>query len=218
MSEDVDWGAYVRGTRSKYVTRYLAYAEAHDQPTAVGYNALEAEQPNVLVAMDRAYQEGQWDQVRRFGWALCRPVDGFLRTRGYWAELRERLDQAIRAAETEGNKEDTASFIRNLAIQAQDMGEYAEARRLYRLTLDTREELGDRAGIATSLHDLARLALDTGKYAEARRLYRQSLDISEELGNQAGIGTTLQELGAAGPGHRGVRRGTALVSGELEHL
>lgn len=109
MSEDVDWEAYVRGTASRYVTRYLAYAETHDQPTVADYSALEAEQPTILAAMERAYQDGQWEQVRLFMGAL----DGsgtYLRTRGYWGELRAGLEWAVCAAEAEGGKKDTLMY------------------------------------------------------------------------------------------------------------
>jgi len=181
--------------RVAHTAHYLAYAEAHDQPTAADYDALEAERPNLLAAMDRAYREEQWAQVRRFAWALCRPSSGYLGVRGYWGELRARLEQAVRAAEAEGNKRDTAAFIHNLAILAQDTGEYDEARRLYRQSLEINEELGNRAGIASTLHQLGGLAQDTGEYDKARRLYRQSLEINEELGDRAVIASTLHELG-----------------------
>ncbi len=181
--------------RTRLTAHYLAYARAHRQPTAADYNALQAEHLNILAAMDRAYREKRWAQVRRFAWALCKPVSGYLGVRGYWGELRARLEQAVRAARAEGDKRETAAFVHNLAILAQNTGNLDEARRLYRASLDIAEELGDRAGIANTLHELGRLAQDTGDHAEARRLYRASLDINEELGNRAGIAITQHQLG-----------------------
>ncbi|MCP4534738.1 MAG: hypothetical protein GY831_26400, partial [Delftia sp.] len=89
-------------TQAAHTAHYLAYAESHDQPTAADYDRLQAEHHNILAAMDRAYRQERWAQVRSFAWALCRPVDGYLGVRGYWGELRARLEQAIRAAEAEG--------------------------------------------------------------------------------------------------------------------
>jgi len=197
MSEGMDWGAYVRGTASRYVTHYLAHAEAHNQPTAADYDALEPELPTILAAMDRAYGEEGWEQVCRFAWALCKPVNGYLGVRGYWGQLRSRLGQALEAVRALGDRQSEATFIHNLAILAQRTGAegYAEAWSLYRQSLDIKEDLGDRAGIAKTLLQLGTLAKKTGEYVEARRLYQQSLEIKEELRDQRGIAITLHNLG-----------------------
>ena len=182
--------------RAAHTAHYLAYAEAHDQPTAADYDALEAERPNLLAAMDRAYREQQWEQVRRFAGALVpREGPGFLMTRGYWGELRARLEQAVRAAEAEGHQRDAAAFAGNLAALMRKTGDLEAARREYQRVLAIFEELGERETVAVIYHQLGLLAQATGEYDEARRLYRQSLDIKEELGNRAGIASSLHELG-----------------------
>ncbi|MGA9351816.1 MAG: tetratricopeptide repeat protein, partial [Anaerolineae bacterium] len=181
--------------RAAHTAHYLAYAEAHDQPTAADYDALEAERPNVLAAMDRAYREQQWAQVRRFAWALCRPYSGYLGVRGYWGELRTRLEQAVRAAEVEGHQRDAAAFSWCQAILLGNLGDLDTARQEYERTLAIFDELGERSSVAGLLHELGVLAQATGEYDQARRLYRQSLDINEELGDRAGIARTLHELG-----------------------
>jgi len=184
------------GARAAHSAHYLAYAEAHKQPTAADYDILEAERANVLAAMDRAYREKQWVPVRRFAWALCKPASGYLGVRGYWGELRARLEQAVRAAEIEGHQRDAAAFAGNLATLLMNTGDLEAARREYQRVLAIFEDLGDRANVATAYHQLGLLAQATGDYGEARRLYRQSLDIKEELGNRAGIASTRQQLGA----------------------
>ena len=184
--------------RVAHTAHYLAYAWAHRQPTAADYDALEAERLNLLAAMDRAYREEQWTQVRRFMWALSvTSADswGYLMVRGYWGEYRFRLEQAIRAAEAEGLQRDAAAFAGNLAELMRKTGDLEAARREYQRVLAIFEDLGDSANVATAYHQLGVLAQDTGEYDEARRLYRQSLDINEELGNRAGIAQTLGELG-----------------------
>jgi len=165
-----------------HITHYLAYARAHREATAADYDALEAERPNLLSAMDRAYREERWAQVRRFAQALCDPAGSYLHARGYWGELRARLEQAVRAAEAEGDDRDGVAFMGDLALVAQRMGDYPEAHRLYERVVKIEEGLGNRAGIAGTLARLANLAQAEGEYAEAQRLYRQSLDVYEELG------------------------------------
>ena len=182
-------------TRAAHTAHYLAYAWGHRQPTAADYDALEAERADILAAMERAYQGEQWTQVRRFAWALCDPASGYLGVRGYWGELRTRLEQAIRAAEAEGHRHDAAAFAGNLATLLKNTGDLAAARREYRRVLAIFEELGERETVAVIYHQLGMLAQETGDYPEARRLYRQSLDINEELGNRAGVAITLHQLG-----------------------
>jgi len=185
-------------TRAAHTARYLAYAEAHNKPTRADYDALEAELPNILVAMDRAYQEKQWVQVRRFMWALSvtsTGSQGYLWVRGYWGELRARLEQAIRASKAEGNKRAAAAFAGNLAALLYQTGDLEAGRKEYQRVLTIFEELGDRQSAAVVYYQLGRLAQDTGDYAEAQRLYQQNMDIDEELGNRMGIANTLRNLG-----------------------
>jgi tetratricopeptide (TPR) repeat protein len=184
------------GIWARLVAHYLAYARSHRQPTAAAYDALEAERDNLLAAMDRAYAEEGWAQVWGFAWALGPSGGpGFLMVRGYWGELRVRLEQAVRAAEAEGHQRDAAAFSGNLAAVLQDTGDLAAARREYQRVLAIFEELGERKSVATAYHQLGVLAQATGAYDEARRLYRQSLEIKEELRDKAGLASTLHELG-----------------------
>ena len=182
-------------TRAAHTAHYLAYAEAHDGATAADYDALEAERPNLLYTMDRAYREEQWPQVRGFAWALCDPASGYLSVRGYWGELRARLEQAVRAAEAEGHQRDAAAFAGNLATLLKNTGDLAAARQEYQRVLAIFEELGERKTVAIFYHQLGVLAQAVGEHDEARRLYRQSLEIEEELGNRADIAGTLHQLG-----------------------
>ena len=180
---------------ARLVAHYLAYAEAHEQPDPAAYDALEAERPNLLAAMERAVEQQQWPLVRRFAGALCRPVDGYLGGRGYWAELRRRLAQALHAAQAEGDRYDEAAFSHNLAIAAQNAGDYAAAREHYAASLAILEELGNRPGIASTRHQLGMLAQDEGDYAAAREHYAASLAIKKEVGDRPGIARTRGQLG-----------------------
>jgi tetratricopeptide (TPR) repeat protein len=193
LLEETDEGPVTRAAHTVY---YLVYAEAHARPTAADYDALEVELPNILAAMDRAYQEEQWERVRRFAWALTIDgVRGFLPVRGYWGEMRVRLEQAIRAAEAEGHRVDATAFAGSLAALLYQTGNLEAARQEYQRVLTIFEELGEREAVAGIYHQLGVLAQDTGEYAEARRLYQRSMDIKEELGNRAGIASTLHQLG-----------------------
>ena len=183
------------GTRAAHAAHYLDYAEAHGQPNSDGYDALEMEHSNVLAAIDQAYEAEQWAQVCRFVRALCDPCDGYLRVRGYWGELRARLEQGLEAARALDSPQDEAAFIQDLAVLAELSGDHAEAGRLYWQRMELAEELEDQEGVAQSLRQLGTLARNAGEYPEARRLYWQSLEIAEDLGDLANIASMLHELG-----------------------
>ncbi|MCB8917149.1 MAG: tetratricopeptide repeat protein [Ardenticatenaceae bacterium] len=175
---------------ARLVAHYLAYAEAHKRPDPAAYDALEAERPNLLAAMERAVEQQQWPLVRRFAWAL----DNFLDTRGYWAESRRRLAQALRAAQAEGDRWQEAAFSHNLAIAAQNAGEYAAAREHYAASLAIKKEVGNRPGMAITIGQLAVLTYKEGDLAEAERLYRQAMALGQEIGDVVGLSIDMFNL------------------------
>jgi len=178
----------------RHQTHYLACAEAHKQPTPADYDAMETERVNVLAAMDRAYGREDWGAVRRLAWALCTPASGYLSVRGYWAELRTRLEQTIHAAEAEDQERDAAAFAGNLATLLYRIGELDAARREHQRVLGIFEGLGEQKNIAVAYHQLGMLAQAQGDYERARGLYRQSLEIAQELGNRAYVATSMHNL------------------------
>ena len=203
-------------TAAVHQAHYLAYAEAHKQPTPGDYDALEAEQLNVLAAMDRAYDQGDWGAVRRFAWALCRPVSGYLGVRGYWAELQTRLEQAIHAAESSNNRYDLAAFTEHRATLLLNTGDLTTAQSEYHRVLNLWQAQGNRKGEAIVMHQLGMLAQDRGDYKGARGLYRQGLEINEKLGDWAVIASTLHHLGMLAQAQGDYERARGLYRQSLE--
>ena len=185
---------------------YLAYAEAHQQPSASTYDTLAAELPKLLIYLEQAYQTRQWAEVRRLMWALSVTKErelGFLWVRGYWDELRTGLESAIDAARAARDKRETAAFRALLALVCHQTGDYVEARREYRRALEGFEKLGLRESLAAVYHQLGNLAQERGNYDEAEGRYQQSLQLDEALGNEAGKAKTVHQLGvlAQNKGH-----------------
>ena len=189
-------GGEAEAARAAHTIHYLAYAWAHRGATAADYDALEAEREQILAAMDRAEEQAQWIIVRRFAWALIIDgVQGYLPVRGYWGELRKRLEQAVHAAEAEGEEREAAAFAGDLAYLLYLTGDLEASGREYRRVLAIFEKLGERQSVAVWHHRLGLLAQDRGEYDQARRHYEQSLDTFEELGDRAGIAKSLHQLG-----------------------
>ncbi len=148
--------------------------------------------------MDHAYREQQWEGVRRIAGALTIDgIHGFLPVRGYWSDLRVRLEQAVFAAEAEGRQREAAAFAANLAELLRRTGDLETARQEYQRVLAIFEALGEREAVATVYHQLGMLAHDAGNYVEAGHLYQQSLDIEEALENQAGIASSCISWGCS---------------------
>src|SRR5438552_16755946 len=97
MNEDVTrWRAYRASASRRHSDRFLAYAESYAEPIPEHYDALESEQANLRFAIDYAYRDQQWEQIRRITWLLTIDgLHGFLPVRGYWTDLRACLERAI---------------------------------------------------------------------------------------------------------------------------
>ena len=174
--------------RSRAAHLFLGYVEHFRE----NFSALETEHDNILSGADFVNIAESWEMVERFAWTL----DLYLRTRGYWKNLRTILENSARAAEKLSDKSGVSKSLHQMGMLAQDTGNYDEARRLYQESLKIDQELGDKSGVSRSLHQMGTLAQNTGNYDEARRLYQESLKIKQELGDKSGVSRSLHQMGA----------------------
>lgn len=192
--------------RRQFIAYFKNYAEAHAQPTAEDYDALEAERNNLLSALDAAFTHGIDDRVLEMAYMLTHSVNGMLRVRGYWNEVIRHAKQALDAAKASSNEWFVGALANNLGTTFADQGNYPSAKEYYELAVQVARKIGAKEGLSASLHELGRLAQAQGKLEDARRLYDESLDIERSLGNQNGIARSLGQLGSL-----------AQDQGELEH-
>ena len=186
---------------SEFRKRAAAYFLGYAAKFCKDFDILETDRDNILAGMDLAAALQKSDEVEtqrtasRWTIAFTGSMGSYLGIRGYWDELRLRLQQAIEAARIVGEVSVMAGCINDLGIQNQKIGNYDEARRLYQESLKIEQELGDKRGISRSLHALGILAQDTSDYDEAHRLYQESLKIKQELGDKSSVSMTLHQLG-----------------------
>lgn len=181
--------------RARLTNYYLAYAEAHFEPTKENHDALETEHYNLLAAMQHAYETKKWSAVRRFAWVLCDSINSYLRKRGHWQELRDRLEQAIQAAEVEKDREDTAAFTSQLAAVHYLTGDKDIASQEYERALTIFDKLNDLENVAVITHRLGQIATDKGEYSKAYRYYEKALGVFRGLDEQTNIAISLYHLG-----------------------
>ena len=116
-----------------------------------------------------------------------------LHTSGQWDREAQLIASIL--STLQAGSADSAKWLHQLGILAQDRGDYNTAETRYQQSLDINERLGNQAGMATSYHQLGILAQLRGDYNTAETRYQQSLDINERLGNQAGMATSYHQLG-----------------------
>jgi tetratricopeptide (TPR) repeat protein len=183
--------------RPRFVSRFVRYAKAHEQPTAVNLNALEVEKDNLLGAMDIAYEAGDWVNASYIMFA----IDEFLFIRGYWDEAIRRGEQAATAARRSDDERYSLSHSEATAWVRMNRGEYKEARLIWEQALSYYKKVGSEDDAGITLGNLGALADTEGDYAEARRLYEESLKIDKKPGNQKRVAIKLNNLGGLAHKH-----------------
>jgi len=214
MSEDVDWGAHVRGTHSRYVARYLAHAKAHPETSRFDFDALEDERTNILRAMDRAYCEERWESVLIFLSALKE----YLHLQGHWREAAKRADHAIEAA---GHLQDATAQVRwtfYAGLIRSELGEYEQAESYYQKSLDRAQAIGEMAIQAEVWRRLGWLAHVRGERDAAEARYQRALELHRQNGEHQGEARDRRQLallaleeGKLGCAERLLRTSLALV-------
>jgi predicted ATPase/DNA-binding SARP family transcriptional activator len=180
--------------RDRHRDWYLALAE-QAEPELRGpaqgewLTRLEEEHDNLRAVLAWCTQRREGEAGLRLGGAVWR----FWEVRGYLAEGRERLAEALaaRGADTAAR----AKALNGAGALARSQGDFIAARSLGEESLRICRELGDQQGIALSLNNLGIVAKDQGDYEGARALYEESLAIRRRLGDQHGIAASLYNLG-----------------------
>ncbi len=185
-------------TRIHYINHFLNLIMQHRLPSRENYDVLDTELPNILNAIDYAYEDKQWEKVNQFMWALTVTDSGhpgYLWMRGYWQELQVRFRQAIEAARAAGNESNANAFIANLAALQFEMGDLEAAWQQYLDLLSSFKNQSDQRALAVIYSQLGRIAYEHGNLSEAHRLHQQSLKIDKMLNNLPGVADSMQNLG-----------------------
>src|SRR5215469_691144 len=151
---------------------------------------LDAETPNLRLALEFAHRSGDPDAALR----IAGPLGRFAYLRGHYHEIREWMDDAVVAGA------DAPAALRakallgsgRLALLQCDylpaVRRLEAARRLYR-------ELDDAQGVASALQVLGSVAREQGRYARAMELHGESLSIAEANGDRWAVASAHGYLG-----------------------
>jgi tetratricopeptide (TPR) repeat protein len=172
-------------------TTFTTYTEA------LGW--LEAERPNLVVAVRHAGQRG-WDGLT---WQLVDVLWAFLKLRGYWDDWQETAELGLRAARRAADPAATGRMLHDLGYVLRDRRRFPEATALLEESLAISRKLGDRFWEARTLGTLGTAYRMQRRLDEAVDCYKQSLMIRREVGDRRG---EAQALEALGNGHRQQQR------------
>ncbi len=153
---------------------------------------LDAEIPNLRVALEFAHNAGDPDAALR----IAGPLGRFAYLRGHYHEIREWMDTAVTAGT------DTPAALRAKALLGSGrlallQCDYLPAVRRLEAALRLYRELGDAQGVASALQVLGSVAREQGRYARAMELHGESLSIAGAVGDQWAVASAHGYLGFA---------------------
>ncbi|MFC6081202.1 AfsR/SARP family transcriptional regulator [Sphaerisporangium aureirubrum] len=144
----------------------------------------EAEQPALVVGVERAASLGLHDLVCHFASARLGP--SFLGVNRF--EARERINAAaLAAARRAGDLRGEAILLAELGHLRYLQDRFVEAQRHYTQALDVFRQLGEPHGQAVALVGLGTTCREPGRLPEASYFLEQASALVQEIGDKAGI-------------------------------
>ncbi len=198
--------------RQHFIAYFRSYTEAHQSPTPEDYDALEREKGNLLTTLDEAYEMKDWNSLLE----TCAVVVAFLYVRGYWDEVIQRGEQALRAAYNAEIPKSTAIFKHYVARTYKDLGYLKDARQLYEESLEIYKSLNQQEGVAAVLNNLASILKQQGELEKARRFYDESVEIKKGLGYDRNIASALHQMAIIAQGQGEIGDARRLYNESLE--
>jgi predicted ATPase len=172
-----------------YLVRYVEDAQPFGAEQVRWIDALEAERPNVLAALQHARDAGDAETVLR----LCAGMAPLWEMHGHLAEGALWLDQALqRSAGTVS--EARAEALAGAAHLARSRLDFDTARAHLEEALRIDEERGDLRRRARVLKDLGIVAGESDDHETAREWFRRAIAAFQAVGDRRGEAQSLNNL------------------------
>lgn len=189
--DDVNWRSHVEATRTRYVTRYLDFAQRNTKT----YSKLETELPNLMNAVQQASAQQQYDSILKMAQWLWSDGGQFLDLQGHFREGTQLLTQAVDAARHLGGKGEEHRFLGQLARAAIALRDWPTSAQHLGEALAIARESGDRQGEANHLGTLGQVQLERNQRSKAEASFRAALEIAQEIGDRQLEGRLWASLG-----------------------
>ncbi|MEU7575151.1 BTAD domain-containing putative transcriptional regulator [Micromonospora sp. NPDC049240] len=154
---------------------------------------LDRERENLVAAARAAARDGT-AEGDLFAVRLCAELYPFLPMRGYYRELREVAQGALRCARRLGSRPDEATALTYFAVAQSRLGETDRAVNNLLIALALREADDDTQAVAVTLDHLGVLLAAAGRLDEARAAFLRALDLHRRRADRRRTGVTLNNL------------------------
>ncbi|MFI6132846.1 tetratricopeptide repeat protein [Micromonospora sp. NPDC051141] len=154
---------------------------------------LEREREN-LIAAARVAARDSTTEGDLFAVRLCAELYPFLPMRGYYRDLREVAQAALRCARRLGSRPDEATALTYFAVAQSRLGETERAVDSLRIALALREADDDTEAVAVAVDHLGVLLAAAGRLDEARAAFLRALDLHRPRADRRRMGVTLNNL------------------------
>ena len=183
--------------RGRHRAHFLGLAEEADAGTrgpeqGAWLDRLETEHDNLRAALDWCREDAEGAEA---GLRLAKAMYRFWRVRGYLAEGRERLAEAVGHPGAREYPLKRASALRFASGLEQVQGNLSTARTLAEEALALFESTEDARGGAGVLLTLGNVALMQGDLTGAQAYYERGLPLYRRFGERDGIARALTNLG-----------------------
>lgn len=182
-------------TATRHATWCLAFAESAEEHLTGAdqsrwFGALEAEHDNLRAALDHLGGNGDRSLRLRLTVALSR----FWYVRGYLAEARRRIEEALADADDE-----PIALVRRVLTAggaiALLQGDYAAAVTFSERALEAARETGDPLLVANALSNLGAIALAAGDHGRAAAALEEAVPLARDVGDARILALAVNNLG-----------------------
>jgi predicted ATPase/DNA-binding SARP family transcriptional activator len=172
---------------------------------------LDAEHDNLRAALAASRTFGLRDRHLR----VCSELWRFWYVRGYFAEGRRWLEDALAEAE-EQPLPLRAAALRAAGILATEHGDLEAGQQRAAAALDLFRKLNDKRGVLTSLTALGNAARNAGSIETAKACFEESGAIARELGLSEDVAVSLSNLGGVAIAEEDYERAEELYERSLD--
>jgi tetratricopeptide (TPR) repeat protein len=104
-------------------------------------------------------------------------------------------EMGLAAARALQNQKHEASFLNDLGLLYQDLGDNQQALSYFHQALPLRRQVGDRKSEATTLNNIGGVYANLGDNQQALSYFQQALPLRRQVGDRKGEATTLNNIG-----------------------
>ena len=198
IEDGVNWRSYVEGTRTKYVDRYVSFA----QQNTSDYSRLEGELANLMNSARQAEIQKTARTVLLMAEWLWSSGGQFLDVRGHFREGLQLLTQAVNAARLLGDKSQEGHITGQLGRVSMALRNWPTATEYFQQALAIARAIGDLQGQASHLGNLGQIHLELAQtdsqeenQLRATDCFQAAITIAREIGDRQTEGRLLGSLG-----------------------